>query len=250
MNPRDMPDEVKRALRTSELVRMREARVGAMLRSGFGMPSQNARAAGVPPPCDETSIDSVQAPEISATAVTVSIARAPEQAALARELVRKRYTQRGYRMVEDSGIPFPTPARSPHFFPIIATACDRIVGTVTLGSDSPAGLMVDDAHKSIVDQIRTEGGHVCELVRLALEDSVDSKLVLTTLFDYVHQMSVNILELTDLLIEVIPQHANYYCKLFGFSRASSIRLCERVGGVKSVLLRLRRADIEARLAYI
>jgi hypothetical protein len=254
MNPRDLPDHVQRELHSVDSIRTGELRIGAILRSGFGLASRNG-GDGEPRTrfrrMESSHADaSAQANEGSIPSLKASIARSPEHAARARDLVRKRYTRRGYRMVEDSGVPFPTPARSPNFLPIIATTNDRVVGTVTLGSDSPAGLMIDDTHRPIVDRIRGEGGRLCELVRLAVEDDVDSKLVLTTLFEFVHQQSVSLFHLTDMLIEVIPQHANYYCRLFGFNRASSVCLCERVGGVKSILLRLRMADIEARLAHV
>ncbi len=243
MHPRDLPEHVQQQLQFSGM-----AGVGAILRSGFGAIVQSST--GAAHRIDDVRTAFAPPPDVQVPDIEVCVARSADQIERARDLVRKRYTRRGYRMVEDSGIPFPTPARASHFFPIVATAGGRLLGTVTLGADSPAGLMVDDAHRDTVNAIRGEGGFVCELVRLALDENVDTKMVLTVLFEYLHRMAVDRFRLTDLLIEVIPQHANYYCRLLGFERASAVRYCQRVGGVKSVLLRLRRADIEARLIRI
>jgi hypothetical protein len=54
-------------------------------------------------------------------------------------------------------------------------------------------------------------------------------------------------ELTDVVIEVVPQHAPFYCRLLGFRQASEVKLCERVGGVASMVLSLERAELERRL---
>jgi hypothetical protein len=151
-------------------------------------------------------------------------------------------------MVEDAGIPFPSPERATSFFPIISIGAGSLLGTATLGLDSPAGLTVDEANRETADAIRSEGGRLCEIVRLAVEDGVDSKTVLYSIFDCIYKTCMGKFDWTDLLVEVVPRHIPFYQRLFGFTQASGIRLCQRVGGVESVVLRLRRLELERRLS--
>jgi hypothetical protein len=217
--------------------------IGGLLRSGLG------RSARMFDSCEE-NVDAAPGnslPVPLATAVKARIAESPAQATLAQDLVRKRYYRAGYRMVEDDGCPFPGSNRAPKYFPIVAVWGERVVGTVTLGVDSPAGLMVDDVHKGTADAIRAKGGRLCELVRLATETDVDSKSVLASLLQCVYTTCTGVFDLTDVVIEVVPQHVPFYCRLLGFTPASEIRLCERVGGVASMVLSLERSELERRL---
>ena len=211
--------------------------IGGLLRSGLGQ-SVRLRANA------EVKHLSLASP---ACPVKSRIAESPAQALLAQNLVRRRYYRAGYRMVEDDGCPFPAPSRAPKYFPIVALQAGRVVGTVTVGVDSPAGLMVDDTHKGTADSIRLKGGRLCELVRLAIEADVDSKRVLASLLQCVYATCTTLFDLTDVVIEVIPKHVSFYCRHLGFTRASEIRLCERVGGVPSMVLSLERAELERRL---
>jgi hypothetical protein len=216
------------------------AHVGRLLRRGFAYLPQSRTAA-------ERTTRTLPV-DAASSKISTSVAQSATEAALARELVRKRYYRAGYRMVEDDGIEFPSTTRAAFYRPIIAvSAQSAVVGTVTLGIDSHAGLMVDDANRTIADAIRAEGGRLCELVRLALEDGVDAHKVLAALLHRAYAISVHSYNWTDLLIEVIPQHVSFYRRVFGFAPTSDIRLCERVGGVASLVLRLRRLELERRL---
>jgi hypothetical protein len=212
----------------------------ALLRSGFD------RRRSVQEPTGPAEHASTHSRDSSAALHSV-VARRAEDMSSARDLVRARYTRQGYRMVEDDGIPFPSPAREAFFFPIVSVLRGRIVGTATLGIDSPAGLTVDEVNKETADAIRDEGGHICEIVRLAVEDDVNTKEVLVSIFTCIYRTCTAWLDWSDLLIEVVPRHAPFYRRLFGFTQESGIRICERVGGVESVVLRLRRAELECRL---
>lgn len=219
------------------------ASIGGLLRSGLGRSHRRFEyAAGDPDAFCAEALPPPPEPPLRAC-----VADSRGQASIARELVRKRYYRAGYRMMEDSGCQFPGPTRAAHYFPIVAVSGDRLVGTVTLGVDSPAGLMVDEAHKGTADAIRAKGGRLCELVRLATEDDIDSKSVLASLLHCVYTTCTGVFGLTDVVIEVVPQHVPFYRRLFGFTQASEVRLCERVGGVASVVLSLERTELERRL---
>jgi len=165
--------------------------------------------------------------------------------AVARELVRKRYAWRGYRVVETPGSAFPDETRASHYLTIVAKSPNATVGTVTLGIDSTHGLLVDEANKREADRLRARGRRLCELVRLAVEDGVNSKAVLASLFQCVYTIGRCMHDLTDVLIEVNPRHVPFYRRVFGFICASEEKICERVGAI-SVLLSLDISSLEER----
>jgi len=111
--------------------------------------------------------------------------------------------------------------------------------------DSTHGLLVDEANKLEADRLRTRGRRLCELVRLAVEEGVNSKAVLGALFQCAYTIGRGMHDLTDVLIEVNPRHVPVYRKAFGFIRASEEKICERVGAV-SVLLSLDISRLEER----
>jgi hypothetical protein len=170
-----------------------------------------------------------------------------EDLAEARALVRRRYARRGYTMPEADGAPFPDPVRAVHYPTIVAKSLNATLGSVTMGVDSPAGLLLDHANKPEVDAIRAEGGHVCELVRLALDDSADTKAVLASLLQCIYTLCWQIYDVTDVLIEVIPRHVPFYRRVLGFVQAADEKICARIGGVPVVLLRLNRHQLEQKL---
>jgi len=169
----------------------------------------------------------------------------PAEIAVARDLVRRRYAWRGYRVSETQDSAFPDKHRAPHYVTIVAKSCNATVGTVTLGMDSTHGLLVDEANKREADRLRTRGRRLCELVRLAVEDGVNSKAVLASLFQCAYTIGRCVHGLTDVLIEVNPRHVCFYRKVFGFICASEEKICERVGAI-SVLLSLDISSLEGR----
>jgi hypothetical protein len=173
-------------------------------------------------------------------------AKKPAELLGAQELVRRRYAWRGYHVLETQGATFPDKTRAPHYLTFVAKSVNTLVGTVTLGMDSIHGLLVDEANKREADRLRAHGKRLCELVRLAVEDGVNSKAVLASLFQCVYTMGRRVHNLTDVLIEVNPRHVPFYRKVFGFVCASEEKMCQRVGAV-SVLLSLDISSLEERL---
>jgi hypothetical protein len=149
--------------------------------------------------------------------------------------------------VEDEGRVFPDPARARYYLPIITKFRDTAVGTMTLGVDSPGGLLADLANRKEVDAIRAPHRRLGELVRFALLPGVNSKLVLASLLQCTYQVCTGTLNLTDVVVEVIPRHIPFYCRVFGFVPAAEKRSCERAGGADTVLLWLQRKTLEHRL---
>jgi hypothetical protein len=164
--------------------------------------------------------------------IRIAIARDPVQLDACAMLIAKRYGWRGY------DVPEPI-VDSPSYFTIFAAnSAWEILGTLTLGLDSTAGLMADEMYKAEVDAARGEGGRVAELVRLAVDVCPEAKEVLASLLHMAYLCGRVIHGVTDTFIEVNPRHVTYYKRLFGFEVAGAPKTCPRVNA-PAVLLRLR-----------
>jgi hypothetical protein len=182
----------------------------------------------------------------SVPAVRASIATAAEELHAAADLVRRRYAWRGYGDVCEG--PACACARDgcEHRVTLIASDADAVIGTLTLGLDSQAGLLVDDTYRDEVDALRAQGRHVCELTRFAVDADADSRAVLTSLFGLAYLLGRALNNATDVLVEVNPRHVAFYRRILGFCVASAEQVCARVKA-PAVLLRLEIEELERRL---
>ena len=178
--------------------------------------------------------------------IHVMIAASDEQRMLAWQLVSRRYAWRGYPCSQ-AVAPFPDNERQAYYTTLLALRGSRPVGTITLGVDSQAGLLVDEANRREVDLVRGQRRRACELVRLAIEDGTDSRRVWIALLESLNLLCRRIHDITDMFIEVNPRHAGFYRRVFGFRVMGPLRSCPRVGA-PSVLLRLKREELEVKLA--
>lgn len=155
-------------------------------------------------------------------------------------LIDRMYATRGYRTNGLNAEPAPNK--------ITLTACEdeEVMGTITVGFDSPAGLHVDDLFRQEVDALRERDRKVCEFTKLAMDSLVRSKRVLASLFHvaYIHARRVN--RFHDLLIEVNPRHVRYYERMLGFVAKSAERLNPRVNA-PAVLMALDLAHADAQI---
>lgn len=164
--------------------------------------------------------------------IRVAIARDSAQLDACAQLIARRYGWRGY------GVPEPIVDNPAYFTIFAANAEGHILGTLTLGLDSAAGLMADEMYKAEVDVARSEGGRVAELVRLAVDTCPEAREVLASLLHMAYLCGRVIHGVTDTFIEVNPRHVSYYKRLFGFEIAGAPKTCPRVNA-PAVLLRLR-----------
>jgi hypothetical protein len=184
----------------------------------------------------------------AAGSISVIAARTDEHRAAAWELVARRYAWRGYSC-SDALTPFPDVARAQFYSTLLAYRDGVPVGTVTLGVDSEAGLLVDEGNKPQVDGIRSLGRRASELVRLAIEDGAGSKQVWLALLESLNYLCWRIHDLNDIFIEVNPRHVTFYRRIFGFRVIAPLRKCVRVGA-PSVLMRLRREMLQSKLQHL
>ena len=186
-------------------------------------------------------------PPVRAGDMRVAVAVSPEEIEAAGRLVRRRYAWRGYDVEapDDPGA-VRRCDRLGHEITFVAANRNATIGTLTLGLDGPLGLRAEESHSDIIETMRAAGRRVCELTRLALEESVDSKPVLASLFSVAYAAGFTLHGVTDVFIEVNPRHVGFYSRVLGFVVAAGEGFCERVRA-PSVLLHIEVEALAARL---
>lgn len=147
-------------------------------------------------------------------------------------LIQKMYSWRGY----STGAP--TARTDPNRITLLAGQGEKVIGTLTIGFDSPAGLLADEMYKAEIDTLRSAGRQIGELIKLAVDRDMRSLQVLAALFHLAYIYGRNIHNLTDAVIEVNPRHVNFYRKMLGFERLGDEKMCPRANA-PAVLLRLQ-----------
>lgn len=120
---------------------------------------------------------------------------------------------------------------------LVASQGERLVGTLTVGIDSAAGLLADALYRAELDAARRRGARVCELTRLAIDPALGSPQVMATLFHLGFMVARFIHGMTDLFVEVHPRHTGFYRRMLGHRVAGPQRTCPRVDA-PAVLMRL------------
>lgn len=144
-------------------------------------------------------------------------------------LIEKMYSWRGYDTDSLS--------QDPSKITLVAYQEEKVVGTMTLGLDTPSGMVVDQLYKRETDQLRAAGRKPCDITRLAVDQDIKSKSVLAALFHLTFIYGHNIHHATDFLIEVNPRHMLFYQRMLGFELFGEEKICPRVNA-PAVLLRL------------
>jgi hypothetical protein len=111
------------------------------------------------------------------------------------------------------------------------------IGTLTVRLDRSEGLLADALYPAELQRLRTEGRRLCEMVRFAVEGSVNCTHLLAALFHVAFIFAHRLNECSDLLIEVNPRHAPFYCRLLQFQPFGIEKANPRVNA-PGVLLRL------------
>lgn len=148
-------------------------------------------------------------------------------------LIKKLYAWRGYDV---SAMDLDHPNR----ITLMADTHGDPIGTITIGLDSPAGLLVDSLYHDEIEKLRQQGCHVCEFTKLAVDQDIKSKRVLASLFHLACIYAHRIHGATDIAIEVNPRHALFYRRMLGFTVLGEERMCPRVQA-PAILLRLEFA---------
>jgi hypothetical protein len=155
-------------------------------------------------------------------------------------LIREMYSWRGY---DTAGVLNDEPNR----ITLMADLRGNAIGTLTIGIDSTAGLLVDQLYKDEIDRLRLAKALVCEFTKLAVDQGSNSRRVLAALFHLAFIYAHKIHGATDLVIEVNPRHVVFYKRMLGFAQLGEERMCPRVKA-PAVLLRLACAEVARNIA--
>lgn len=145
----------------------------------------------------------------------------PEGRNSASMLISKMYAWRGYAGTHQF-------TDDPNRITLSAQDQGEVVGTLTIGIDSPIGLMADEIFKPELDAHRARGARLCEFTKLAFDPSVRSKESLAGLFHLAVIYARDIYHCTEILIEVNPRHRRFYEHMLGFQREGDLRINTRV----------------------
>jgi len=122
-----------------------------------------------------------------------------------------------------------------------------VVGSATLGIDSPCGLLADTLYQTELDRLRANNRKVCEITKLAVDRTHASQQILTTIFNILYIYAREIYRCDDIAIEINPRHTAFYKKKLGFETWGSHKHCERVDA-SAELLRLDLGWAEKQVA--
>ncbi len=145
-------------------------------------------------------------------------------------LISKMYAWRGYAGTHQF-------SDDPNRITLTATDKGDVVGTLTIGIDSPVGLSADDVFKPELDAHRARGARLCEFTKLAFDPTVKSKAALANLFHLAVIYARDLHNRTDIVIEVNPRHRRFYEHALGFQREADMRNNPRVNA-PAYLLRI------------
>lgn len=174
----------------------------------------------------------------------IRLANSEGRRSAASYLIHKRYSWRGY-MSADGAASNAATAR-PHAVTLVANDHDKALATISVGFDSPDGLLVDTLYGEEVERLRLDGARLCEFTKLAVETGERSREVLAMIFHIAYMYARRLHDCTDLLIEVNPRHVRFYRAALGFEVCGPERMCPRVHA-PAVLLRLDLAHCERQI---
>jgi len=135
-------------------------------------------------------------------------------------LINKMYSWRGYAGTHKL-------SDDPNRITLTASHRGDVIGTLTLGLDSPIGIMADEIFKDEVDAFRQQGARVCEITKLAF-DNGGTKEQMASLFHLSVIYARDLHSCTHIFIEINPRHRRFYEHMLGFKRLGDLKTNPRV----------------------
>jgi hypothetical protein len=136
-------------------------------------------------------------------------------------LINKMYAWRGYAGTHQLN-------DDPNRITLTATDKGDVVGTLSIGIDSPSGLLADQLFKEELDVHRAKGSRLCEFTKLAFDPSVRSKTALANLIHLAVIYARDIHKCSEIVIEVNPRHRRFYERMLGFTQEGELKTNPRV----------------------
>lgn len=152
----------------------------------------------------------------------------PEGRSKASMLIHKMYAWRGLAGAHEI-------TSDPNRVTLMAHSHGEAVGTLTLGLDSPSGILADQLFKPEIDVFRAQGKRVCEITKLAFDMGASSKSYLAALFHLSVIYARDIHACDYIFIEISPRHRGFFNHSLGFQQLGEEKINPRVN-VRGILM--------------
>ncbi|WP_229632126.1 N-acyl amino acid synthase FeeM domain-containing protein [Pseudoduganella violaceinigra] len=126
-------------------------------------------------------------------------------------LIHRMYSWRGF-----SGNHALTPVANR--VTLMASQHGETVGTLSVGLDCPEGLLADELFKPQLDECRSRGGKICEIIKFAFDVAGSSKQYQAALFHLAVITARDLHQRTHMFIEVQPRHGGFFENALGFQQ--------------------------------
>ena len=173
----------------------------------------------------------------------IRVVRTQAQQDCVNRLVSRMYAWRGYSMQSSA-----YPSNDPNRATLALWRGNEAVATLTLGCDSPSGLLADGLYAQELSQLRQRRRLLCEVTRLAMNTEAGAGPLLDTLFYAALVFGREYYHASDVVIEVNPRHVHFYEQRFGFRQVGGLRCCPRVNA-PAVLLHQTEARLSTFTPY-
>jgi hypothetical protein len=158
---------------------------------------------------------------------SIRVANDLESRRRAYNLVYQQYLEKEYARPHPSKMWLTLHNAVPDAVTLMVERGDEVVAALTAVPDSPLGLPADEHYKTELDQLRSSGHRLCELISLGVGSGNQEAQVLAKIFNaaYVHAYRVS--GLTDFVITITPRHARFYRRLLCFENLGPIKVHSR-----------------------
>ena len=172
--------------------------------------------------------------------VRISPARSRDHLEEAYKLVYLNYVRRGYIPENPSEMRFTIFNAFPNTVTFVADLHEKLVATVTLVDDTPAGLPMDEIYHEELQTLRDQGRHVTEVTMLADRRLSVSRsfFMLIRLMKLVFDYATLYLNASDLCITVNPHHDRFYQDYLLFTPMGGLRAYPSVANNPALARRL------------
>lgn len=162
------------------------------------------------------------------TSFGIRLVDTPEGRNKASMLIHKMYAWRGLAGTHAL-------SNDPNRVTLMAHRNGEPVGTLTVGLDSPSGILADQLFKPEIDAFRTLGNRVCEITKLAFDIESSSKSYLAALFHLSVIVARDIHACDIVFIEISPRHRGFFQRTLGFVQLGEEKINPRVS-VQGILM--------------
>ncbi|MFW5425980.1 MAG: N-acyl amino acid synthase FeeM domain-containing protein [Methylophagaceae bacterium] len=168
--------------------------------------------------------------ESLADEITFKIAQSHDELEQAYRLVHDVYEEEGYTDINPSGMRVNAFNAHPETVVFIAVKEGKVIMTLTLVTDSPFGLPMDDLYLKELSPFRRAHRHIGQLSSLAslAQYRCANQTLPLFLIKIMGRYARDHMRLDDLVITVNPKHGLFYESLLLFKKIGGLKACQEV----------------------